>query len=97
MNTKLFVGNLPFSLSEGGLEELFAQVGKVVSVAIPTDRDTGRKRGFAFVEMETQAEAEAAVKQLNGATVEGRQIVVNAAHEREARPGARSGGGGKRW
>ena len=56
---------------------MFSEHGKVVSVAIPTDRETGRKRGFAFVEMESQAEAEAAMKALNGQTVEGRQIVVN--------------------
>lgn len=101
MNTKLFVGNLPFGLSEPAVQELFAQCGKVISVVIPTDRDTGRKRGFAFVEMENQADAEAAVKQLNGSTIEGRQIVVNAAHERGQRAGAGAsgggGGGGRRW
>src|SRR5262249_509729 len=99
MNTKLFVGNIPFALDESNLKEIFSQSGNVVSVAIPTDRETGRKRGFAFVEMGTQSEAEAAVKALNGATVEGRQIVVNAANPREERGGSRggAGGGGKRW
>lgn len=95
MNTKLFVGNIPFSLSEPQLEELFSAHGKVVQVTIPTDRDTGRKRGFAFVEMGTQAEAEAAIRSLNGQTVDGRQIVVNA-----SRPKTQSGGGkggGNRW
>jgi cold-inducible RNA-binding protein len=77
MNTKLFVGNLSYNLNEANLEELFAKSGKVVSVAIPTDRDTGKKRGFAFVEMGTQAEAEAAIDSLNGQTVDGRQLVVN--------------------
>jgi len=77
MNTKLYVGNLPFNLEESQLEEMFAQSGTVVSVAMPTDRETGRKRGFAFVEMETQAEAEAAIKALNGQAIEGRRIVVN--------------------
>ncbi len=77
MNTKLFVGNLSFNLTEGNLEELFAQYGKVVSVAIPTDRDTGRKRGFAFVEMSAEAEAEAAMQNLNGKDVDGRQLAVN--------------------
>jgi len=77
MSTKLFVGNLSFKLTEADMEELFAQHGKVISVAIPTDRDTGRKRGFAFVEMESQAEAEAAIESLNGKDVAGRQIVVN--------------------
>ncbi len=77
MSTKLFVGNLSFKLTESNIEELFAQSGTVVSVAIPTDRDTGRKRGFAFVEMQTAAEAEAAIRNLNGQNVDGRQIVVN--------------------
>jgi RNA recognition motif-containing protein len=77
MNTKLFVGNLSFNLNEQSIEELFAPAGKVVSVAIPTDRDTGRKRGFAFVEMESQAGAEEAIKKLNGKEVDGRQLVVN--------------------
>ena len=77
MSTKLFVGNLSYNLTETNLEELFAQSGKVVSVAIPTDRDTGRKRGFAFVEMATEPEAEAAITSLNGRTVDGRQLVVN--------------------
>lgn len=77
MNTKLYVGNLPFSLNETDLEKLFAESGNVVSVAIPTDRETGRKRGFAFVEMETTEAAEAAINAMNGQTVEGRQIVVN--------------------
>jgi cold-inducible RNA-binding protein len=77
MNTKLFVGNLSFKLTEPDLEQLFSQAGTVVSVAIPVDRTSGNKRGFAFVEMSTQAEAEAAVKQFNGQTIEGRQIAVN--------------------
>jgi len=74
---KLFVGNLSFKLTEADLEQMFAQSGKVVSVAIPVDRDTGRKRGFAFVEMDTEAEAEAAIQDLNGKEVEGRQLAVN--------------------
>ncbi len=74
---KLFVGNLSFNVSEQRLQELFEQAGAVTSVAIPTDRDTGRKRGFAFVEMESQASAEEAVKILNGTEVDGRQIAVN--------------------
>jgi RNA recognition motif-containing protein len=77
MNTKLFVGNLSYNLTEANLEELFAKSGKVVSVAIPTDRESGKKRGFAFVEMGTQAEAEAAIDSLHGQTVDGRQLVVN--------------------
>lgn len=102
MNTKLFVGNIPFSLNESSLEELFSQSGKVVSVTIPTDRDTGRKRGFAFVEMGTQSEAEAAIRTLNGHTIEGRQLVVNASRPKTqggggGRGGAGGGGGGGRW
>lgn len=77
MNTKLFVGNLSFNLTEADMEQLFAQHGKVISVAIPTDRDSGRKRGFAFVEMATQAEADAAIEALNGKEVDGRQLAVN--------------------
>ena len=77
MNSKLYVGNLPFSLNEPDLEELFAEHGKVVSVSIPTDRETGRKRGFAFVEMDSQETAEAAINAMNGKSVEGREIVVN--------------------
>jgi cold-inducible RNA-binding protein len=74
---KLFVGNLSFKLTESDIEQMFAQSGKVVSVAIPVDRDTGRKRGFAFVEMDTEAEAEAAIQNLNGKEVDGRQLAVN--------------------
>ncbi len=83
MKNKLFVGNLSYNLDEASLEELFAESGKVVSVAIPTDRDSGRKRGFAFVEMGSQAEAEAAIASLNGKDVDGRQIVVNASKPKE--------------
>lgn len=83
MKNKLFVGNLSYNLTETDLEELFAQSGKVVSVAIPNDRESGRKRGFAFVEMGNQAEAEGAIQSLNGKDVDGRQIVVNASKPRE--------------
>ena len=86
MNNKLFVGNLSFKLSEADLEALFAPSGNVVSVVMPTDRETGRKRGFAFVEMGSQAEAEAAVKNLNGQLVDGRQLVVNPSKPRESTP-----------
>ncbi len=94
MNTKLFVGNLSFKLTESDLETLFSQAGQVVSVSIPTDRETGRKRGFAFVEMSSQAEAENAVRLLNGQTVEDRQLKVNPSKPKEK---GGSGGGGKRW
>jgi RNA recognition motif-containing protein len=83
MSNKLFVGNISFKMSEDDLKSLFSQSGTVVSVAIPTDRETGRKRGFAFVEMENQDDAQAAIDQLNGKTIEGREIVVNPSRPRE--------------
>ena len=95
MNNKLFVGNLSFKLSEKELEDLFAQYGTVVSCAIPTDRETGRKRGFAFVEMSNQAEAEAAIKGLNGKDLEGRQLAVSVSQPKAKGPGG--GGGGRRY
>lgn len=82
-NNKLFVGNISFKMSEDDLRHLFSQSGKVLSVAIPTDRDTGRKRGFAFVEMENQDEAQAAIDTLNGKTVDGRELVVNPSRPRD--------------
>jgi len=85
-NTKLFVGNLSFKTTEAELEETFSQAGKVVSVAIPTDRETGRKRGFGFVEMETEDAATAAVRDFNGKEVDGRQITVNPSKPRESSP-----------
>jgi cold-inducible RNA-binding protein len=88
-NNKLFVGNLSFKLSEADITDLFAPHGKVVSVSMPTDSATGKKRGFAFVEMETQEDAEAAIKALNGQTVETRQITVSV-----SRPKPSGGGGG---
>jgi RNA recognition motif-containing protein len=94
MSNKLFVGNLSFKLSEGELQELFAQYGTVVSCAIPTDRDTGRKRGFAFVEMSSQEEAEAAIKGLNGRDVAGRPLAVSVS---QPKPKGAGGGGGRRY
>lgn len=91
MNNKLFVGNLSFKLSEPELETLFGQYGTVVSCSIPTDRETGRKRGFAFIEMSNQAEAEAAIKGLNGKDIEGRQLSVSV-----SQPKPKGGGGGGR-
>lgn len=91
MNNKLFVGNLSFQLSEAELETLFGEYGAVVSCAIPTDRDTGRKRGFAFIEMSNQAEAEAAIRGLNGRDVDGRQLSVSV-----SQPKPKGGGGGGR-
>jgi len=92
MNNKLFVGNLSFKLAEPELEELFAQYGTVVSCSIPTDRDSGRKRGFAFIEMSSQAEAEAAIQGLNGRDVDGRQLSVSVS---QPKPKGGGGGGGR--
>ena len=76
MNNKLFVGNLSYGVSDTELRDLFEQHGTVSSISIPKDRDTGRPRGFAFVEMESQEQAETAIKELNGREVSGRQISV---------------------
>lgn len=94
MNKKVFVGNLSFKLSESDLEQLFSQSGQVVSVVIPTDAETGRKRGFAFVEMGSPAEAEAAIQALNGQEVQGRAIAVSLSRPKENNRPQRSGGGG---
>ncbi|MEW6567023.1 MAG: RNA-binding protein [Chloroflexota bacterium] len=105
METKLFVGNLPYSASEEELQSLFTKAGSVRSVTLVRDRETGRSRGFAFVEMENQAEAENAIRMLNGSQVGGRPIVVNVARPRDdrgprpetgGRPGQRYGGRGRR-
>src|SRR5476649_367126 len=95
MGKKLYVGNLPFSATDQVLLDTFAQCGTVESAKIITDRDTGRSKGFGFVEMSTEAEAQDAIKKLNGANYEGRTMTVN-----EARPPApresRGGFGGGR-
>ncbi len=93
MSVRLYVGNLPFSVSEQDLEEIFAQVGTVESSNIVTDRDTGRSRGFAFVEMETQEAADAAIQNFNGRELDGRALTVNEARPREPRTGGGGGGG----
>ena len=98
MSVRLYVGNLPFRITEQELEELFGQVGAVQSANIVTDRDTGRSRGFAFVEMESSEAADAAIQQLNGRDLDGRAMTVNEARPRENRParGGFGGGGGGR-
>ncbi len=99
MTVRLYVGNLPFSVTEQDLEEIFAQVGTVESTNIVTDRDTGRSRGFAFVEMETQEAADSAIQNFNGRELDGRALTVNEARPRESRPprsGGFGGGGGGR-
>ena len=92
MNNKLYVGNLSYDTNEAKLRELFSPAGAIRSVAIPMDRMTNQPRGFAFVEMETPADALKAIKLCNGAMVDGREIKVNEAKPMEAR----SGGGGDR-
>ncbi len=83
MSTKLFVGNLPFKTTEQELEEVFSRAGRVISVALPINRETGQRRGFGFVEMQTVEEADAAIRDFNGQTIGGRQIVVNPSKGRQ--------------
>ena len=93
MGRKLYVGNLPFSATEQDLSDKFAAYGTVLSVKLLTDRDTGRTRGFGFIEMASDAEAQAAIDSLNGTNYEGQSMKVN-----EARPQRKLyGGGGNRW
>lgn len=99
MSRRLYVGNLPFSATESTIETKFAEHGKVESVKVITDRDTGQSKGFGFVEMRTASEANAAIAALNGAEMDGRTIKVNEAKPQTKRPaGGRGGfGGGGRW
>ena len=90
MPVKLYVGNLPYSTSEDDLRELFAQAGNVVSVVVIRDRDSGRSKGFGFVEMESDAEAQNAISKFNSYKMSDRALTVNPARPREER----SGGGG---
>jgi len=83
---KLFVGNLPYSMTDEDLERAFAEYGSVESAVVIRDRETGRSRGFGFVEMASSEEAEAAQKALDGSDVDGRPLRVNEAHPRESRP-----------
>lgn len=92
MNKKLFVGGIPFSSTEEALKDLFSQAGNVVSATIIFDKMSGRSKGFGFVEMETEEEAQKAIEMFNGTEFEGRQISVNEAKPLEERP-ARSFGG----
>jgi cold-inducible RNA-binding protein len=91
MSTKLYVGNLAFQTTSQDLQELFAQAGTVQSASVVEDRDTGRSRGFAFIEMSSEEEATSAIAQFNGKEVGGRALKVNEAKPRENRGG---GGGG---
>ncbi len=90
---RIYVGNLPWSADEAALRELFSTVGEVHSAAVITDRETGRSRGFGFIEMDN-ADADKAISELNGQDMDGRPLRVNEARERSNRGG---GGGGGRW
>jgi len=96
MGKKLYVGNLAFDVTSKDLEELFAEAGVCESVAIVSDRDTGRSRGFGFVEMGSNADAQKAIQQLNGRDLQGRALKVNEAREREG-GGGRSGSARGGW
>ncbi len=93
MGNKLYVGNLPYSVRDGDLEQSFGQFGTVTSAKVMMERDTGRSKGFGFVEMASDAEAQAAISGMNGQPLGGRSLVVNEARPMEPRP-PRSGGGG---
>lgn len=94
LSKKLYVGNLTYNVNETDLEALFAQYGTVQSAQVIVDRDTNRSKGFAFVEMGTEAEAQAAIQGLNGRDHDGRNLTVNEAKPREARSGGGGGGYG---
>ncbi|MFM1817857.1 MAG: hypothetical protein RL364_717 [Pseudomonadota bacterium] len=93
MGNKLYVGNLPYSVRDGDLEQAFGAFGAVTSAKVMMERDTGRSKGFGFVEMGSDAEAQAAIEGMHGQALGGRNIVVNEARPMEARP-PRTGGGG---
>jgi len=96
MGNKLYVGNLAYSVSDNSLQQAFGAFGAVTSAKVMMDRDSGRSKGFAFVEMASDAEAQAAIEGMNGQSLEGRVIVVNEARPREERPGGFGGRGGGR-
>ena len=100
MEAKLYVGNLPYSARDDSLQELFSQAGTVVSASVITDRESGRSKGFGFVEMSSQEEVEKAIQMFNGYSFEGRDLRVNIARPREERPRGgrdRRGGGNRRY
>ena len=92
---KIYVGNLPYSMLDDALQQQFARFGQVASAKVMIDRDTGRSKGFGFVEMHSGDEAQAAIRGMNGQSFDGRDIVVNEARPRDERPGG-SGGGRER-
>lgn len=95
MGKKLFVGNLPFSATDQSIKEAFSRCGTVESAKIITDRDTGRSKGFGFVEMSSDAEASEAISKLNGTELEGRAMSVSEAKPQAPREGGRGGFGGR--
>ena len=97
MGRKLYVGNLPYSATEQTLRDAFSQCGTVDSANMITDRDTGQSKGFGFVEMSSDGEAQKAIQELNGSMMEDRQIKVNEAKPKAPRGGGGYGGGGNRW
>ena len=94
MQSKLYVGNLPYSTTADDLREMFAQAGTIKEVILVTDRETRRSKGFGFVEMSTQAEAEKAIQMFNDRDMQGRRMMVNIARPREDRGGSGGFGGG---
>jgi len=96
VGNKLYVGNLAYSVRDDSLTQAFAQFGTVTSAKVMMDRETGRSKGFGFVEMGSDAEAQAAINGMNGQPLQGRPLVVNEARPREERPGGFGGGGGGR-
>ena len=94
MGRKLYVGNLPYSVDQDALQNAFSQCGTVDSVNVIMDRDTGQSKGFAFVEMSSDSEAQKAIQELNGTNIGGREIKVNEAKPRAPRGGGGGGGGG---
>jgi RNA recognition motif-containing protein len=97
MSKKVYVGNLSYGVASGDLERLFAQYGTVESANVITDRSTGQSKGFAFIEMSSSAEAQAAISALNGTDLEGRTLTVNEARPRPAGGGGGGGRRGGRW
>lgn len=96
MGKKLYVGNLAYGITDGDLDKMFAAHGTVRSAQVIMDRDTGRSKGFGFVEMNSDQEAQAAITALNGKEFEGRALTVNEARPKEERGGGGGGGGGRR-
>lgn len=97
MGTRLYVGNLSYTVNNQTLESLFAEFGRVQSAQVVQDRDTGRSKGFGFVEMSDNGQAQAAIQGLNLKDVDGRALTVNEARPREERGGRGGGGGGRRY